>query len=85
MGNNSRTYLYGLGLDFNIPAFSHLIVMISRLRMIPPTRFPFLGIANAKLKFQGYVDLAGTEKNNSLTKKSSLLVSSELLLDIGHL
>lgn len=88
MGNNKRTYLYGLGFYLNIKSFKYLKVNLylrdkpevesSTYQITFAWRLPF-SLGNHRFHFTGFSDFAGKEG----PKVANQLIVPQLLLGIG--
>ena len=89
-GSNFRAYLYGAGLDFDLPGFAFLQLNVylrddaslpgSTWQITPVWLYPFSAGA-AKLSLGGFMDYAGAEGGS----RANLLIVPQLLLDLGAL
>ncbi len=90
VGEEWRAYLYGLGLDLDIPHFSFFALNFfirddmtradsSTFQISPSWNLPFT-LGTARLEFRGFLDYAGAEGGG----KANLLTQPQLLLDVGN-
>tara|TARA_R110000868_G_scaffold248282_5_gene504668 strand:- start:424 stop:1137 length:714 start_codon:yes stop_codon:yes gene_type:complete len=87
-GNQNRTYLYGVGVNFNVKNFKFLKTNLmirdkpevkgSTYQLTIAWLLPF-ELGNTRFHFTGFTDLAGKEG----TKAANQLFAPQLLIDVG--
>jgi nucleoside-specific outer membrane channel protein Tsx len=89
MGNGFHNYLYGVGFSLDLPKFAFFDLNVyvrnalgqkgTTYQITPAWALPF-SIGSAKLMFEGFADIAGSEG----TAKSNIDFQPRLLLDVGN-
>lgn len=89
-GEDFRAYLYGLGVDLNVPGFSYFQVNAyvrddkalpgSSWQLTPVWLYPFR-VGKLNFEFQGFIDFIGAEGASS----SNYVAAPRLWLDLGAL
>ena len=90
MGEDIWNYLYGAGLDFNLPGFDYAFVNVyvrdnpdlsgRTYQVTPVWAFPFK-LAGLDFMFEGFGDFAGAESGSA----ANIMLQPRLLLDVGAL
>ncbi|WP_020674880.1 DUF5020 family protein [Geopsychrobacter electrodiphilus] len=89
MGEYSHNYLYGVGFSLDLPKFAYADINIyvrnnpnqdgQTYQITPVWALPFT-VGSAKMLFEGFADIAGSEGNT----KFNIDCQPRLLLDVGN-